>query len=110
MGMKGYLLGKGATNSPKKQRMSSTIYTVDKGCSVHLGINQGFLLKSSVRLCGPIYIYVLFVERTSSGPPTYVHTSNRSIYPQTLAYVHSLGLGFKLWFSRKNFGNCFGPF
>ena len=72
-----------------------------KECSVRPGINHGFFWKSSIRPCGPMYISVLFIERTSSGPPTYVRMP-------TLVYVHSLGLGFKLCFHGRILGIVLG--
>jgi hypothetical protein len=43
--------------------------------------------KSNVRPVVPRTSDVLFAERTSGGPPSYVHTTDRSIRPLDLAYV-----------------------
>jgi hypothetical protein len=45
------------------------------------------ILKSSVRPVVPRMSGVLFAERTSGGPPSYVRTIDRSIRPLDLAYV-----------------------
>jgi hypothetical protein len=56
--------------------------------------------KSSVSLCGPTYVCVLFAERMSGGSLTYVRVRNRDGRSLTLAYVHSRGLVFWLLFSK----------
>jgi hypothetical protein len=39
---------------------------------------------------------VLFAERTSGGPPSYVRTTDRSVRPLDLAYVRPLWVSVKL--------------
>jgi hypothetical protein len=43
--------------------------------------------KSSVHPVVPRTSGVLFTERTSDGPPSYVHTTDRSVRPLDLTYV-----------------------
>jgi hypothetical protein len=41
---------------------------------------------------------VLFAERTSGGPPSYFHTTDGSVHPLDLTYVHPLWVSVKLLF------------
>jgi hypothetical protein len=54
--------------------------------------------KSSVRSVVPRTSGVLFVERTSGGPPSYVHATDRSVRPLDLAYIRPLRVSVKLLF------------
>jgi hypothetical protein len=54
--------------------------------------------KSSVRLVVPRMSGVLFVDRTFGGPLSYVRTTERSVHPLDLAYVHPLWVSVKLLF------------
>ena len=57
--------------------------------------------KSSVRLCGPTYMHVLFTKRTFGGPPMYIHARIRDGRLITLVYIHSRGLVLWLLFSKE---------
>jgi hypothetical protein len=46
--------------------------------------------KSSIRSVVPRTSGVLFAERTSSGPPSYVRTTDSSVRPPSLTYVRPL--------------------
>jgi hypothetical protein len=63
-----------------------SVHIGPKGASYVQVLPKGYS-KSSVRLMVPHTSGVLFAERTSSGPPSYVHTTDRSIRPLDLAYV-----------------------
>jgi hypothetical protein len=41
---------------------------------------------------------VLFIERTSGGPPSYVHTTDRSVRLLDLAYIRPCWVSVKLLF------------
>jgi hypothetical protein len=54
--------------------------------------------KSSVHQVVPRTSSVLFAERRSGGPPSYIRTIDRSVRPLDLAYVRPLWVSVKLLF------------
>jgi hypothetical protein len=58
------------------------------------------ILKCSVCSVIPCTFVVLFVQRTSGGPPTYVRTRDRDVRPVDLAYIRLLRTNVLLLFSK----------
>jgi hypothetical protein len=56
--------------------------------------------KSSIRSVVPCTFVVLFVERTSGGPPLYVRTTDSRVRPPDLAYVRLLRVSVWILFSK----------
>jgi hypothetical protein len=68
-----------------------------KGVSYVQVLPKGYI-KSSVRPVVPRTSGVLFAERTSGGPLSYVCTTDKSVRPLDLAYVRPLWVSVKLLF------------
>jgi hypothetical protein len=73
------------------------VHVGPKGVSYVQVLPKGYT-KSSVRPVVPRTSGVLFAERMSGGPLSYVHTIDKSVRPLDLAYVNPLWVSVKLLF------------
>jgi hypothetical protein len=67
-----------------------------KGVSYVQVLPKGYT-KSSIHPAVSHMSGVLFAERTSGGPPSYVHTTDKSVHPLDLAYVCPLWVSVKFY-------------
>ena len=61
-----------------------------EGCLVRPGVNQRVFQKVVYVWWSHIRLPIWFAERTFSGAPLYVHTTNSSVRLPDLAYVHPI--------------------
>jgi hypothetical protein len=74
-----------------------SLHVGPKGVSYVQVLPKGYT-KSSVRPMVSRTSGVLFTERTSDDPPSYVRTTDKSVRPLDLAYVRPLWVSVKLLF------------
>jgi hypothetical protein len=77
-----YQLSKKAANVCQPQRTSDIICTKVQRVQHTSRFYPKGIPKSSVRLCGPVYVRVLFVERTYDSPLEYTGQPYRTSTPE----------------------------